>query len=124
MHVLVLISEDGELRSHIPVSDDSALLICSTAARTTLAARLKNADGRCARCGLFVRSEELSDGRCKGVGCDADETVRKLMTLSPPAQLLETSAVVDKAVEKWLTSHKSTDVTKDAEPDEDIFAGW
>lgn len=125
MRILVLIDEAGQARRQIPVSDDSALLVCSSAARADLAQRLESANGRCAQCGFFAKSEELSDGRCKGVGCDVDPTIARLVTLSSPAQILEVAVRVQTAMKTWFDSNQSpVDTLAEPEPDDDILRGW
>jgi hypothetical protein len=123
MLILLVIDEEGTTLAQEPLANDAVVLKVSQAAHKVLSDRLEKADGRCKSCGLFVRTEELSEGKCKGVGCAIDETVARVTHLSPTAQIFELTSIAEKATKKWLEAFKMIE-----KPDEDdvsdILKDW
>jgi len=123
MLVLLVLDEEGNTLAQEPLANDAVILKVSQSAHDVLADRLEKADGRCKRCGLFVRTEELEEGKCKGMGCASDATVAKISTLSPAAQLFELTSVAEKAIKRWIEVFKQ--VEKPNEPDAgDLLRDW
>ncbi|MAH47265.1 hypothetical protein CMI37_15680 [Candidatus Pacearchaeota archaeon] len=127
MLVLIVIDEEGNTLAQEPLANDALILKVSQSAHKVLADRLSKMDGRCKSCGLFVRTEELNDGKCKGVGCDTDETVGRITGLSPVAQVFELTSIAEKATKKWIEAFNRVEKPEDAPTDEapgDLLKDW
>ncbi len=80
MYVIALLDESGVVISSAVTATNAAALFCTPAAREELAARLDKARGRCDRCGIVARSEELHEGTCReGSGCRVEDKFASLL---------------------------------------------
>ena len=89
MKFYVRIDEAGGHGPHLPVTDDAVPLLFSLAAAEFIRDLLVEKNCYCKHCSLFVRSDELADGRCKeGTGCSVDPVAGEIYTLPEPLRTL------------------------------------
>lgn len=111
MYILAGISKDGQLYGTIPCTDDTEPLLCTQAARAVLVERLMKANGKCKRCGIFARSEELVEGHCvETIGCGKDTDIQEIIAAPGPEQLALITARVDATLKKWAAAINAVEV--------------
>ena len=126
MYVIALIDESGVVISSALTAPNASALFCTPAAREELAARLDKAGGRCNRCGIVARSEELHEGTCReGSGCRVESGISSFLDapLSERAQLL--AAHINSAITNLIDS-KGQGVKPNEPPDTEggMLTGW
>lgn len=103
MQVLARISKEGMVVGTIPCTDDTEVLLCSQAARAVLVERLEAINGRCNKCGLVARSEELVEGHCVAtIGCGVDSDIQEVLAVPGPMQILVVSDMMERAVVRMV----------------------
>ena len=93
--VLFRVKMDGHAVAAIPLSKDSATIICSWLAMQELMTQLSNIGAVCKRCGIVCRSSELSGDSCApGVGCRGDSDLDMLLGLSQNIKMTALAKVI------------------------------
>ena len=108
MYILAGISTDGQLGMTLPCTNDAEPLLCTQAARAVLVERLQKLNGRCNRCGIFARSEELTEGHCVAtVGCGKDPDMQAIIAAPGSMRVLILAEKIEVALQKWATAIKA-----------------
>jgi hypothetical protein len=95
MEVMFRVKMDGRAVAAIPLSKDSATIICSWLAMQELMKQLSDIGAVCKRCGIVCRSSELSGEVCAaGVGCHGDSDLDLLLGLPPNVKMTALAKVI------------------------------
>ena len=95
MDVMFRIKMEGRAVAAVPMSNDSATIVCSWLAMQELMKQLSNIGAVCGRCGMVCRSSELSEGTCAaGVGCHGDSDLDMLLGLPQEVKLTALAKVI------------------------------
>ena len=95
MDVMFRVKMDGHAVAAIPLSNDSATIICSWLAMQELMKQLSDIGAVCKRCGIVCRSSELSEGICAlGVGCHGDSDLDMLLGLPQNVKMAALAKVI------------------------------
>jgi len=110
MDVMFRVKMDGHAVAAIPLSEDSATVICSWLAMQELMKQLLHIGAVCQRCGMVCRSSELFEGTCGvGVGCHGDSDLNMLLELPPKVKLSALAKVIVEC-ETNFKRHEPTDI--------------
>ena len=95
MDVMFRVKMDGRAVAAIPLSNDSATIICSWLAMQELMKQLSSIGAVCTRCGIVCRSSELFEDTCAaGVGCHGDSDLDMLLGLPPNVKMSALAKVI------------------------------
>ena len=95
MEVMFRVKMDGRAVAAIPLSKDSATIICSWLAMQELMKQLSDIGAVCKRCGIVCRSSELSGEVCAaGVGCHGDSDLDMLLGLPQTVKMAALAKVI------------------------------
>lgn len=130
MNTIIVVNPQGMLVGQSIGNSDSVPLFCTAAAKAVLVERLEALDGRCKRCGVVARSEELLDGKCvPTVGCGTESEVEQALLDAPrEVRTLLMIEYANQAITNFIDSKghgvadKPTDTPPTAAPD--LLAGW
>ena len=95
MDVMFRVRMDGQAIAAVPMSKDSATIICSWLAMQELMKQLSSIGAVCERCGIVCRSSELTDKECSpGSGCHGDSDLDMLLGLPPTVKMTALAKVI------------------------------
>ena len=119
MDVMFRIKMDGRAVAAVPMSKDSATIVCSWLAMQELMKQLTSIAAVCGRCGMVCRSSELTEGICSlGVGCHGDSDLDLLLGLPPEIKMSAVAKVIVECEANFRRQEPTTlDETDMKEPD-------
>jgi len=93
--VMFRVKMEGHPVAAVPMSRDSATIVCSWLAMQELMKQLLDIGAVCGRCGMVCRSSELTEGTCSlGVGCHGDSDLDMLLGLPPKIKMAAVAKVI------------------------------